>query len=60
MDVHTFFEAIAKHCDEGKCEGCGAKEFCYTAPKSITTEIIDGVIRWLDTDSNTHRAVPIH
>lgn len=43
-NVYDFFEQLAQNCDEGKCDGCGAQEFCYTAPKSMTAELINQAI----------------
>ncbi len=40
MDVLDFFEQLARHCNEGECEGCDAREFCYTAPRSMTEDLI--------------------
>ena len=40
MDVREFYAALASVCDEGKCPRCGARIFCYTAPRSMTDGII--------------------
>lgn len=40
MEVFDFFEQLARHCSDGECEGCGAREFCYTAPRSMTEDLI--------------------
>lgn len=47
-NVHAFFDALAVKCGKGKCEECGAREFCFTAPRSMTAEIIDETIKWLN------------
>lgn len=64
MEIHQFYMALAKSCRPGACEGCAAREFCYTAPRSMTDEIIDQAISELgkpdlphtDTDSPIHSA----
>ena len=40
MEVFDFFEQLARHCSDGECEGCDAREFCYTAPRSMTEDLI--------------------
>lgn len=40
---------MKKNCDEGKCEGCSTREFCYTAPKSMTAELIERAIEQIET-----------
>ena len=44
MEVLDFFEQLARHCNEGECEGCDAREFCYTAPRSMTEDLIHQTI----------------
>lgn len=40
MNVYEFYKALAARCGEGECETCGAREFCYTTPHSMTEEMI--------------------
>lgn len=49
-DICEFFEQLAHSCDEGKCEGCSAREFCYTAPKSMTAELIERAIEQIEAN----------
>lgn len=41
------YSELGKECAAGKCEGCGAREFCYTAPADMTEEIIQKVLKHL-------------
>lgn len=61
MDVFVFFKALGEKCCEGGCEKCGARNFCFTAPHSITPELIRNAIDWvncLDSDRHSGKAVP--
>ena len=48
MDVYTFYRELGKKCTLGGCEGCAARDLCYTAPHSVTDEIIDQVIEKME------------
>lgn len=48
MEVLGFFKQLAGHCCVGECEGCGAREFCYTAPRSMTENLIHQTINWMN------------
>lgn len=48
MNVHVFFKKLAAKCNKDACEECGAREFCFTAPLSMTDEIIDETIQWIN------------
>ncbi len=39
MEIHQFYMALAKSCG-GACKDCKARDFCFTAPRSMTDEII--------------------
>lgn len=52
MSIHEFYAALAAICGEDRCEGCVAREFCFTAPQSMTAEIIDRTIRQLMEQSS--------
>ena len=56
MDVQEFFAALAKMCDEGKCPQCGARIFCYTAPRSMTDGIISQAIEMVDANRKEAKA----
>lgn len=63
MDVREFYAALASVCDEGKCPRCGARIFCYTAPRSMTDGIISQALEMVDANGmepSTHMADPIH
>ena len=63
MDIQKFFAALATLCAEGGCEKCGAREFCYTAPHSMTKEIVENAINWIhdqSVDKPEGRGHPIH
>lgn len=47
MNIYDFYAALAKHCGIDKCEGCGARAFCYTAPLSMTDELIRQTVVFL-------------
>lgn len=56
MDVKKFFARLGETCEEGKCKRCYAHEFCFTAPASMTDEIISRVLnrilaRMMDGDN---------
>lgn len=48
MDVYAFFNALAAKCGKDQCEECGARQFCFTAPHSMTDEIIVETIEWIN------------
>ena len=48
MEVNAFFKALAAKCGKDQCEECGARAFCFTAPYSMTAEMIDEVIAWIN------------
>lgn len=48
MEVHAFFKVLAAKCGKDQCEECGARAFCFTAPHSMTAEMIDEVIAWVN------------
>lgn len=62
MEVFDFFEQLARHCSDGECEGCGAREFCYTAPRSMTEDLIRQTINRMDLcgseDMQKHKDIP--
>ena len=63
MEIQKFFAALAMLCTEGGCEKCGAREFCYTAPHSMTKEIVESTIQWindLNSDKPEGMDYPIH
>lgn len=63
MDVSAFFKALGEKCFEGGCEKCGARNFCFTAPHSMTPELIQHAIDWirfLDSDRHSDKAAPTH
>ena len=57
MDVKEFFFALAKECEEGKCEGCGAQDFCYTAPGSMTADLIERTINQMGLAEDRHKCM---
>lgn len=50
MNVKDFFVALSKRCEEGKCEHCAARNFCFTAPRSMTVGMINQMIDWMEKD----------
>ena len=62
MEVFDFFELLARHCSDVECEGCGAREFCYTAPRSMTEDLIHQTINRMDLcgseDMQKHKDIP--
>lgn len=60
LEVVEFFKRLAQHCEADKCEGCNAHLFCYTAPKSMTKELIDQTINKLCSCDDTHKSKEHH
>ena len=53
MDVREFYAALGAVCVEHgerfqPCDGCPAYDFCYTAPGSVTEELLDGIMETLN------------
>ncbi len=52
MDIVTFYKKLGELCRgrDGRgygCEGCPAREFCYSAPGSVTDDMLDALIKVL-------------
>ena len=64
MDIIRFYAELAKRCKADGCRGCGAREFCYTAPASMTEEIIRRAVDWIsgscETEMHARTANPTH
>lgn len=61
MEIMTLYKEIARECDVGKCDNCKARTFCFTAPRSMTEEIVNDTIKayGLDEDRHTNKDCPI-
>lgn len=55
MEIHQFYRALAKKCRFGACVCCAMRDFCYTAPNSLTDEIIDQVIAEIEKTTDKRR-----
>ena len=56
VDIYHFFSLLGEKCQaetrrhDHDCSQCVAQDFCYTAPASMSRDIIDGVIAKLEAD----------
>ena len=59
MEVQEFFKRLAERCAKvpqteygSRCEQCGMRIFCFTAPQSITEDMVRQVVNYLQNDEH--------